>query len=400
MIHSSLYRPRVFPFNGNVDPAEIDRLQELTGGVTLGRTKIEEIGREGIVGFRKSTPAVTLSARQLEYGNLEFYRKLANKTNATDTVNLSDFATDAVFDIAGYKTDQDGTFLGTVWYPKYRVNSLGLNIGDPDVLIERTFGFVGEDDIFLQNDNAFLIYKTFTATGGSPETFSITDPTATEDPDNSGNFLLRVLRVRGTTTTELIVTTDFTFDSGTGDLDITTQAGDIIKVWYSASSFISGQTPFVENDVDAAGIVADSATIFLGSGNEVFRLQSIGIEITFDRQDVREIGNEDVVQRGIRDTTVRVTLGRILEQYTIEEILRGVAGSNFGKIDVRKFQDDNFITVKVFEDSTKTNFKLGYKFSDLAAVGIDAGVPLNDFVTQGVTLEGEEGFVSDNESNL
>lgn len=400
MIHSSLYRPRILPITGDVDPAEIDRLQELTGSATLGRTKIEEVGREGIVGFRDSVPAITLTLRQLEYGSLEFYKKLANKVDATTVVNVKDFA-DPSFDIAGYKTDQNtGIFLGTIWYPGYRVNNWGINIGDPDALIERSFGFVGEDEIFFQNDNAFLIYKSFTAVGGSPETFSIADPSPTEDPDKSGTFLLRVVRVRGTTSIELEEPADFTFDSGTGDLDITTTVGDVYKVWYTASSFISGQTPFVENDVDLAGIVADSATILLTAGTEVFRLQSVGVEVTYDRLDVREVGNKDVVQRGIRDTTVRITLGRILEAYTVEEILRGVAGLGFGKIDVRKFIDDNTLTIKTFSDNTKDTFQLGYKFTELAAVGIDAGTPLNDFVTQGVTLEGEEGFISDDESQF
>ena len=62
-----------------------------------------------------------------------------NKGTTVTQINWTDFATSAV-DIAGYKTDDNGTFLGTIWYPKLRVNSFSVNIGDPEALIERNFG--------------------------------------------------------------------------------------------------------------------------------------------------------------------------------------------------------------------------------------------------------------------
>ena len=254
MIHASLYRPKVFPYNGDVSPAEIDRLQELTGSTTLGREKIEEIGRADLGGWKTATPTVSLSLTQLEYGSIEFYQKLAN-TTAT-TINLTDFKTPKV-DIAGYKTDDDGTFLGTVWYPNCRTAGFAVNIGDPQASIERTFSLAGEEQKNLLYDNKYLIYKEFTASGGSPEVFSVVDPLANEDLDNSGSYLFRVLKVSGGTTTLLEETTDYTYNSGTGDLSITTTAADVIKVYYSSDAYESGQEPFTENDSDATVYSAD-----------------------------------------------------------------------------------------------------------------------------------------------
>ena len=37
---------------------------------------------------------------------------------------------------------------------------------------------------------------------------------------------------------------------------------------------------------------------------------------------------------------------------------------------------------------------MGYKITDLAPVGVDAGVPVSEYITQGVTLEGESGFIT------
>ncbi len=38
-----------------------------------------------------------------------------------------------------YLTDDAGTVLGSLWYPKLRVAGFSLNIADPDAKIERNF---------------------------------------------------------------------------------------------------------------------------------------------------------------------------------------------------------------------------------------------------------------------
>ena len=51
MIRFSEYRPRICPILGNVDSAEIDRAQTIDPTATLNRDKVEEIGRDGAVGY-------------------------------------------------------------------------------------------------------------------------------------------------------------------------------------------------------------------------------------------------------------------------------------------------------------------------------------------------------------
>ena len=400
LIHSSYFRPKVNPVKSDENPTEIDRLQDFTGTITLNREKIREIGRDGIVDWRKFTPEVTLTLRQLEYGSLEFYNQLANKSLSSTKVEFKEFKTSMV-DIAGYKTDDDGNFVSTIWYPKFRVSGISLAIGDPDALVERTFTLVGEDEITLQNDNKYLIFKKTNPGTGQDQTISISDPTVVADPDNSGAYLFRVGRIRSGTYTELTHGTDWSCD-GT-DLTINGQSysSDVIKYVYSASSYISGEEPFTENDSDAAGLTADSCSIYLvDTNNYVYKLQSVGIDVTFDRFDVKEIGNDDVVARGVRDRNISITLGRVLDQWTIEEILRGVAGLDFGKIDPRKFESNLTLIIKIYTSSTKSSFAIGYKFTDLAPTGLDAGVPLNDYLTRGVTLQCEDGAITTDENQL
>ena len=392
IVHSSYYRPRIIPVDADVDPVEIDRLQELSTSTTLNREKIEEIGRDGVVDFRKGVPDISLTARQLEYGSLEFFKKLANKGDSVTQVSFSDMHTPR-FDIAGYKTDNAGTFMGTIWYPNLRTSSFSLNIGDPDALIERNFTFVGEDEIILRQNGKYLITSRHNLTGGSNQTITLNDPSPVADPDNSGEYLFKVVRVRSGTATILTHGIDWSYNgSGTLTINGTSVAGDIIKVWYSAASYVAGQNPFVNNDSDLAGISADSCSIYLVTNSLVTRLQSVSMEVSFDRFDVREIGNKDTVQFGVRDTTVRVTLGRIIENYTIEEILRGKAGTDYTKIDVREFSSNMSLIIKVYSDNTKDTFKLGYKVLDLAPVSTDTSTPTSDFIQRGAVLEGEVGF--------
>ncbi len=407
MIHASDFKPRVYPFKGTSAFTQIDRLQDMSASVTLNRTKIEEIGRDGLVDWRKSIPSLTLTLRQLEYGEMEFWRQLSNSALNDTKVEWTDFATSQV-DIAGYETTEDSTFKSTVWYPNLRVSGFSLAIGDPEALIERTFNLVGEDEITLQGDNKYLIVLNDTTSSGAGHTIQfntgtyVNYPIPIADPDESGSaaYILKIVKVTSAgIATELVLTTDYTYD-GSDTITIPGSAnGDTFKVYYSAGTYIVGENPFTNNDIDAAGFLATQATIILKTSDQVYRLQSVGVDITMDRFDVREIGNNKVVSRGTRDITCRVTLGRILDEWTVEEVLRGVA-PDYGKIDIRKFEDEIALLIKVYTDDNKGTFSIGYKFTDLAPVGLEAGTPVNDYVTRGVTLEGEGGFVTSNEGEM
>lgn len=398
LIHSSSDQLRVIAYNGNVTASQIDRVQDLTASGTLNRTRIREAGRDGTVDWQKLIPSWRVSLRQLEYGNINTWQQLANTSSkgaaGQSVINIgTDFKT-SMIDLVGYSTDDDGTFTGSVWYPKLRLSSWGISIGNPQSIIERTFDFIGEDEYILESNNKYFIYKTFTSSGSGSQNFTIDNPIAAGDPDSSGYYLFRVVRYRGTTTTELTYTTDYTYNASTNVMNIVSASvSDIYKVYYSAASYISGQSIFTNNDSDVGGIEAKKASIFLYSSNYVYRLQSVGIDCNYDRSDVYEVGNGGVVTRAARDKTIRITLGRVLENYTIEQALRGV-GSTYGKIDHRKYLDDIYLKVRLYTDDAKSTFALGFRFNNLSPVGVDTSIPLYDYVTRGVTLEGEEGFIS------
>lgn len=403
MIHASKYKPRIFPILGDVTDAEIDRAQSIDPTISLNREKVEEIGREGVVGYLKKSPTIGYRLTQLENGSIEFWQKLVNTSTlgavGQTEIDINDFKT-TYFDIVAYLTDDDGTFKGTVQYPSLRTSGFSITIGDPQAMIERSFDFVGENALTWQGDNKYFIYNRHEAGSASDNVIDLSGKAPAEDPDETGKYIQRVVRVRSGVSTVLTETTDYSYSDSTKELTIVSiQTSDVIKSYYTSAT--APDTQFTLNDTDPSALLGDSVSIYLyipGSGKPsssdyIYRLQNVTLDVRFDREDIREVGNKDVVARGIRNSTVTVTLGRFLEQFTIEEVLRGVA-TDYGKIDVEKLTDQATLIIKVFEDNTKSTFKYGFKASGLSATELRGGASVNEYTRKENTLEGESLIIT------
>jgi len=405
LIHASYYQPRIFPIKGDVEPSEIDRAQSIDPTVSLNRVKVDEIGRVKPVGYIKKSPSVGYRLTQYENGSLEFFQKLVNSTvlgNDGETeITLSDFRT-SYFDICAYLTDNDNTFVGTVHYPSLRTSGFSFTIGDPQAIIERSFDFVGENANIWKDNNKYFIYKKHTCGSGDDDEIDLSAKVPTEDPDEAGVYMFRVVRVRSGVSTELVRAIDYNYSDGTKVLTITSVlTDDVIKVYYT--SVTAPDVLFTNNDSDVSGILGDSVSIYLyvpGSGKPsssdyIYRLQSVTIDVSFDREDTGELGNKAVVARGITNSTVTVTMGKKMGQWTLEEALRGV-DTGFGKIDVSKLSDRVSLIVKVFEDNTKdpSVFKYGFKATGLSPMELRGGPTVNANVDNENTLEGEDLIIS------
>ena len=404
--HSADYKPRIFPYNGDISDAEMDRVQTIDPAVTQNREKKEEIGNPNVVGYVKKAPSIAYRMTQLEHGSMEFWKKITNKADSVQTLTLDDFKTPA-FDICAYINDDAGNFVGTVQYPMLRTSGFSFTIGDPDSDIERSFDFVGEKAVIWREGNKYFIYVRHLCGSGGDNEIDLSAKAPVEDPDTSGKYMIRVLRVRGASTTELVSGTDYTYTHGTKKLEITSvQTDDVIKVYYTSAT--APDTIFTPNTSDPASILADSVDIYLyipqsgspSASDKVHLLQSAGIDVTFDREDIKEIGSREVQKRGITDKTVAVTLGRLLaDNFTIEQVLRG-ATSSYGKIDIEKFTDSATLIIKVYEDYTKTTFKYGLKASGLSSSELRGGAGVNAYVSKENALECESLTITESEGEL
>ena len=413
MLHASKFQPRIFPIFGNGVPAEIDRAQGIDPTGTLNRQKLNEIGRVGTVGYIKKTPSITYRLTQTEYGSFEFWRKIANVGDAETTITQEDFKT-AAFDICAFLTDDNSTFLGTLLYPNMRTAGFSLNIGNPDATIERTFNFVGEQAYTLKGAAPYYISVDKTVASSGDNTIDVSTRAPAIDPDaavsatDAVKYIARVVQIRSGVAVELNpdVSGGFTYSNAT---KLVTVDGvlptDFYRVFFASAS--APATLFTNNDTDVAGLNADVASIYLyvpGSGKPssddyLYRLQSVSIDGAFTRNDLKEIGNKNVVLRGVNETKMSVKLGEIMGVMTMDEVLRGV-GSTFTKIDISKMSDNVTLIVKFFEDNTKATLKYGMYLPALSPTDIAQGAASNQYVKKDATLEGETITISTDNTEL
>jgi len=403
--HAKACKPRIYPYNGDVAPDDMDRVQSFSGGGNQPFEMLYEWGREDKMAVDFDILEATATATQLEYGTMDTYLTLANLSAVpSGGLDLDDFSNSKVDIITVGKDDYEGNLEQTLWLPKLTVDSITLNIADAEARLERSFEFSGDAIRRLRYDNKYFIYKKDTTPSGySTSAYDITlnDPAPKEDPNYSGVYIFRVLRVRSGTTTEIDLTTDYTYDSGTNVLQVlSATTGDVYKIYYSSDSWGSAGDPTSLNDADDYFLDADSVTVTLqsGSGSEVELdlLTSLNIVATLNRIEESVIGNDEKVLKEVESKTVTVTLGGRVKDSSIEEILMGQAGNDWGITDAQLYKDDIKLRVKVYEDETKTTFKIGYKITGLfmTTTTQDEG-NANEFLTKGVTLQSDNLLISD-----
>jgi len=308
----------------------------------------------------------------------------------------------AATDFLAFLTDDDGTVLGTLWYPKLRVAGFSINVSDPDSKIERSFDLVGDAAHAFQGVNKYVIYKKITVDTGElvADDFTVTlnDPAPVEDAAESGKYMFRVTRIRAGVTTDLVTGTgDNQWEYAAGDLTVHAAAlADVYKVWYTSGSYISGEALWTDNDTDPGSTLAYNVQLLLGS-TELTRIQSCSIDVRFEREDWKEVGNKEVVQRGVKDQTVTITLPRLLESYTLEELLLGQS-ANFGHIDVENYLDNLTFRLKVFTTDEKTTFAWGMKVTNCTPTEVKTAIAIDGYTNRDLTLEGEGFTLSDSEA--
>ena len=397
MIHAKTVKPRIFPWNNDCTPAQIDRAQTLGGDLTLGQEKQYEINRDGKLGVKKNTPGCTVALRQFEYGSIAFWRKLANKEDPLsaaldESVTLEDLKT-SKFDIAAYLTDDNSDFRGTIWFPKLRVNGFSLNIADPDAIIERNFDLVGEDYKIL--DGKYFSFQQETASGATVN--MVLSPVPIEYA--SEEYIYRVLRVRSGVVTELEKTTDWTYTSGTHTLAVTgCSIGDIIKAYYPSDTAYT--TLWTDNDVDVDFLTASYCEIRLkvGTGTRIYRLQSVGLDAAFDRADYKEIGNSEIVLTGVNNKTITISLDRYSTDFALEDIL--ASDTTYPYIDPRDFADNIQLQVKVYNDKEHSVFKIGWLVTGLSPTALSSAQEVETYNKRTNTLESDNFKISCDETEI
>lgn len=404
--HAASVKPITIPVLADVDPDNVDRCQSFSGGVSQPKEDVYELGRKVKVCTDKDTLEATASITQLEYGTLDTFLQLANlSAKPSGGITLSDFD-DARTDIyQPGKDEYNGNVEQTLWLQKMVLDSFSLSI-DAEERIERTFELSGDFFKVLREGNKYLIFKTDDAPSGTSGNYDIVlnDPAPVEDPNNSGDYMLQVYRIRSGEATELVKTTDYTYNNGTNTLTILSAlASDHYRIWYSAASYGTAGDPFVENDIDDCYIKADSVTVLIDDGTnpavELTRLTAFSIDATLNRIDEGVVGSDEKIIKDVESSEVSVSLSGYNKNSLIEEVLMNQAGQSWGIIDVSRFGEVDVI-VKIYEDSTKSTFKIGYKMTGLTFDDKSKDYTANEFGDKSVNLSSDNLLITDSEGDL
>lgn len=406
--HASATKPRIIPWNEDTQPIDIDRVQSFSGGITQPSENVYELGRLEKICTDLKILEEKCSVTQLEYGEVDFYLALANKAALpSGGLTLSDFDSSLMDIISVGKDKFGGSMEQTLWLPKLSLNSITLNIANADARVERSFDLGGDFFKILKNNNKIYMQKIVTVPSGystSAYAISLADPIPVVDPNVAGKYIQRIMRVRSGATVELEVTTDYTFSAPSALNILSATTGDILKIVYTASSFGTAGDYTSLNDSDLCYITADSVTVTLQSGTgteiELDRLTSLNVAATLNRISEGVIGLEEKLLKNVESYAVKVALNGRVKDAKLEDVLMGQAGNNWGIIDPNEFKTDLILRIKVYEDATKSVFKLGYKVTGLSFADSTQDATANAFWTEGVNLNSDNLLISDVENDI
>jgi hypothetical protein len=381
-------------------------MQDIGGDLTLSQDKLYEIGRDGKLGVKKNTPSLAYPLTQYEYGSMDFWYALANIADPAsggldESIELEDL-TSTMCEVSAYLTDDDNTFKGTIWFPKLRVAGFSINIGDPNAAVQRKFDLVGEDFKILPAK--YFAYDDLLVDAGSGVAKTLTlSPVAIEYA--SGKYVFKVLRVRAGVVTELVEDDTSTYDANSwrysagGVIVQTCNAGDLIKAYYPAATAYT--TLWTDNDVDPDALFAEDCAIYMkvGTSTKIYRLQSVGIDVTLDRTDYKEIGNDEVVQTGVKGKTVTVKLDRYNEGFSLETIM--ATDTTYPYINPRDFTDTIQLRVEVYKKVLGVStFAMGYLITELSPTSLGTSQAIEDYNKMTNSLESDNIKISSDLTEL
>jgi hypothetical protein len=305
-----------------------------------------------------------------------------------------------------YLTDASNTFTGTGLIPKARVSGFTLNIADPEAIVERNFSFVGEAFRLLPgNYYAYADKLCISGTGTTPDTIHFGATGEAPEPVEyaASKYIFRVLRIRGGTVSELLEDVSSVADSWayvTGTKTLTIQdciVGDLHKVYYEAAT---AYADLWTDDDETSALLAEYAevAIYFTAANRLYTLQTIGIDVAFARTDYKGIGSNEVIQTGVKDTTVKISLNRYTEGFSLEDILAGDPA--FPYINAEDFVDDIQIQVKIYADKEHSQFKIGYLMNEISPTSLGMTQPVNDFNKMTTALQGDNCKISTVEAEI
>jgi len=405
--HGSGLKPISIPVLANVTPDNWDRVTSFSPATSQPSEKIYELGRLVKTATIKDTLESSLSITQEEYGDIASYLQLAGLSAEPGAgLTLSNFSSSKTDFYVPEKDEFGGTVNQTLWMQKLVVDSVGVEM-NANEKIERTMELSGDFLKIARGANKYLIFKSDTVASGEALLYDIElkDPVPVVSPNSAGVYMLQVYRVTlAGVATELVKTSDYTYSDGTNKLTINTvTAGDNIRIWYTAGSYGTSGDPAVLNDVDDFYIKADNCTVTIDDGTndavELTKLTTLSIQSTLNRIDEGVIGDDEKIINEVESYDTSLSLGGFVKNSTIQEALMTQAGESWGIIDYSSFSTVDII-VKIYAESAKSTFRIGYKVTDCEFSDDSSSYNANEFADNPISLSSDNLTISEEIANF
>ena len=404
--HARAISPWIIPNKGG-SPDDLHGLTDIGGDPSVGSEKVYVMGKKASCGTDTETPEVTIPLTLLERGEIDSYLTLSNlDSKPAGGFDLLDFNSSLVDVVYYMKDEYDGTVDASIWMPKCTVNSINLNIDDPEARITREIELGSDDRQVLLGNNAFLIHVEDTAPSGTAGNYviDISDPVPIVDPENAGVFVLRLDRTRAGETTSLTKTTDYTFNDPTDEITIIAAlADDVFNVYYSASSFGTGGDPTSIDSDSICFLKAENVTILIDDGTnevEMDRVSSLTLSATLNRIDENVVGNDERILREISDTPVTVDFSARVKNYNGEKAFMNALGDTSVISSVKSFLTNIKITIKIYNNADKDTLLIAYQVADLSYTDGSFSSSANEFATMDVSAESDDVLITDSAGDL
>ena len=405
--HSSAFKPISVAERATVAKDNWDRVQNFSVAVNQPQEFLYELGRLDKMATDKDKLEASVSITQYEYGTMDSFLQLAGLSALpSGGLELNDFDDARTDFISPGKTEYAGTLEQTLWIERLSLDSLGVSI-NADERIERSFELSGNYCKIAREGNKSVIFVSDTASSGTSGNYviDVSDPAPVEDPNNAGVYILKVYRIRSGVATELDLTTDYTYNNTSKEITIISGlAADNYRVWYTAASYGSAGDPQVLNDADDYYLPADNVTVTIDDGThsavELDKLTTLSIDATFNRTGEGAIGTSENVFNDVESYEVTASLGGYVKNYPIQEALMLQAGQSWGIIDYTAM-DEVAVVVKIYQESAKSTFLIGYKITGLElADDSPADYTANEFGDSTINLTSDNLVISTTEGDL
>ena len=404
--HARAISPWFVPNKGG-SADDFHGLTDVGADPSVASEDVYVVGKKAKCGTDKELPEVTVPLAMLERGEIDSYLTLTNlDSEPAGGFDLLDFNSSLVDAIYYVKDEFDGVVDSTIWMPKCAVNSINLNIDDPEARITRDIELSSDDRRILAGDNKYLIHVEDTAPSGTSGNYviDISDPVPVVDPNNAGVYVLRVDRTRSGETVSLAITTDYTYDNTPKEITIIAGlTGDVYNVYYSASSFGSAGDPTSVDSDSICFLKAENVTVLISDGTtevELDRLSSLTLTATLNRIDENVIGNDERILREISDTPVTVDFSGRVKNYKGDKAFMNQLADSSMISSVKLFNDNVKVTIKIYNNADKDTFLIGYQVDNLSYTDGSFSATANEFGTMDVSAQSDDVLITATEGNL